>query len=36
MQKVSDGTLMILRIMYDKKLINEETYRNICKKYKID
>lgn len=30
------GIVVILRIMYDKKLINEETYRNICKKYDIE
>ncbi len=35
-RKISDGTIMILRIMYDKKLINEDTYRNICKKYGIE
>lgn len=36
MQKVSAGTAIILLIMHEKKLINDDTFRAICKKYGIN
>ena len=35
MREVNAGTIMIIQLMFEKKLINDETYKNICKKYHI-